>query len=51
VRVIADEVEFELHHAQHCGFEHVLQENSFLGMDHLIVAVLEDDVAVHVFDI
>lgn len=51
VRIVADEVELEFDHSQHGGFEHVLEEHSFLGMDHLVVAIFEDLVAVDVFDV
>jgi hypothetical protein len=51
VGVVADEIEFELDHAQHGGLEHVLEEHALLRVDHLVVAILEDLVAVDVFDV
>jgi hypothetical protein len=51
VSIVADEVELELYNSEHGWFKHVLQEHPLLGVDHLVVAVLENLVAVDVFDI
>ena len=51
VGVVADEVELELHHPQHGRLQHVLEEHPFLGVHHLVVAVLQHEVAVDVLDV
>ena len=51
VRVVADEVEFELYDAEHGGLEHVFEEEALLGVEELVVAVFENPVAVDVFDV
>lgn len=49
--VVPDEVEFEFYHSQHGAFKHVLQEHPLLRVDHLVVAVFQNLVAVDVFDV
>ena len=49
--IVANEIQFELYHTEHGGFEHVFEQHALLRVHHLIVAIFEDLVAVHVFDV
>ena len=49
--VVADEVELNLDDSQHGRFKHVFEENPLLGVDHLVVAILEGFIALDVFDV
>lgn len=49
--VVADEIEFEFDHSQHCRLEHILEEEPLLGMHHLVIAVFKNFIAVNVFDV
>ena len=49
--VVANEVEFDLDDSEHGRFKHVFEEDPLLGVDHLVIAILESFVALDVFDV
>lgn len=49
--IVAYKIKFDFNDSEHGGLKHVFEEEAFLWMDELIVAVFEDFVAVHILDV
>lgn len=50
-RIIFDQIEFYFDHSQHSRFQHLFQQDSFLWVHDLIVAIFKGLVALHILDI
>lgn len=49
--VVPDEIKLELNDSEHSRLEHILEQHSFLGMNELIVTVLQYFVTMNVLDV
>ena len=51
ISIVPDKIQFDFNNSQHSRLEHIFEQHPLLGMNHLIIAILENFVAMDVFDV